>query len=451
MSGGRHGATDAVIEVHELGKCFRLYARPWRRAAAWLSGGRYGAAREVWALSRVSFAVERGECLGIIGVNGSGKSTLLKLLTGVLERSAGELRVGGRLLALLELGGGFNPELSGRQNVVLSTRLLGFPEGYAEARIGDIEAFCDIGSFFDRPMRIYSSGMGMRLAFATFLFLDPDILVVDEALAVGDILFQRKCFAAMEAIVKRGRTVLFVSHDMAAIERLATRAILLEHGQVAFMGEPAEAIARYLLHAGGGALPAGHSAAEGHAEADLAGAILGHSLLAARGPRGGQGGGQGDAREAVRGCRIAGARVLDRRGRRSMRALAGDELVIQLLLEADGAVPEPELELELYDRFNRLVCGLSASSLGQRLAPLAASERRAVAFRLRASLEPGEYTFALAAYDRAGGEAREAWRCLDRHAGLGPLHIAWDRELLPFYGIAALDCSAEIQAGSADA
>lgn len=437
MSAAREGAAEPVIEVEHLGKCFRLFEPPSRRAAAWLSGGRLGRPREVWALRDVSFAVMKGECLGIIGVNGSGKSTLLKLLTGVLEESVGRVRVSGRLLALLELGTGFNPELTGRQNIMLSTQLLGFPDGYAEARMGEIEAFCDIGRFFDRPMKIYSSGMSTRLAFATFLFLDPDILVVDEALAVGDMFFQRKCLAAMAEILKRGTTILLVSHDMAAIENLCSRVILLEGGETAYMGAPKDAVSRYFARSGppgGVAPPLGGAASDRGASADVASALRRHSILATR------------ARLGPQGLHIIAARVLDQLGHHSFRIRAGDRFAIQLLVTADAPVPEPEIELEFRDRFDRLVCGLSLGGLGRAPRSLSAGESRVVSFRLNAALEPGEYSFTLAAYDRAGARKRDGWRCHDSHAGLGPLHIAWDRELLPFYGIAALDCAAELDA-----
>jgi len=437
VSAALDGVPEPVIAVEKLGKCFRLFEPPSRRAAAWLSGGRLGRPREVWALRDVSFAVTQGECLGIIGVNGSGKSTLLKLLTGVLEESSGRVRVKGRLLALLELGTGFNPELTGRQNIMLSTQLLGFPDGYAEARMGEIEAFCDIGPFFDRPMKIYSSGMSTRLAFATFLFLDPDILVVDEALAVGDMFFQRKCLAAMAEILKRGTTILLVSHDMAAIGNLCSRVILLEGGEIAYMGKPEDAISRYFARSGppgGGAHPSSGAASDIGASAGVASALRRHSILATRTHLGPQ------------GLHIMAARVLDRLGHHSLRVRAGDRFAIQLLISADAPVPEPEIELEFRDRFNRLVCGLSLSALGHALPPLLAGEGRVVSFRLNAALEPGEYSFTLAAYDRAGAHKRDGWRCHDSHAGLGPLHIAWDRELLPFYGIAALDCAAALDA-----
>lgn len=437
MSAARERAPEPAVEVEHLGKCFRLFEPPSRRAAAWLSGGRLGRPREVWALRDVSFRVMKGECLGIIGVNGSGKSTLLKLLTGVLEESAGRVRVKGRLLALLELGTGFNPELTGRQNIMLSTQLLGFPDGYAEARMGEIEAFCDIGRFFDRPMKIYSSGMSTRLAFATFLFLDPDILVVDEALAVGDMFFQRKCLAAMAEILKRGTTILLVSHDMAAIENLCSRVILLERGEIAYMGAPKDAVSRYFARSGppaGAARPIGAAASDIGASADVASALRRHSILATR------------TRLGPQGLHITAARVLDQLGHHSLRVRAGDRFAIQLLVSADAPVPEPEIELEFRDRFDRLVCGLSLGGLGHALPPLSAGEGRVVSFRLNAALEPGEYSFTLAAYDRAGAHKRDGWRRHDSHAGLGPLHIAWDRELLPFYGIAALDCAAELDA-----
>jgi lipopolysaccharide transport system ATP-binding protein len=426
-----------VIAVEHLGKRFRLFERPSGRAVAWLSGGRRGRAREVWALRDVSFTVAQSECLGLIGVNGSGKSTLLKLLTGVLRETTGSCRVDGRLLALLELGTGFNPELTGRQNVLVSTQLLRFPDGYAEARMGQIEAFADIGPFFDRPMKLYSSGMSARLAFATFLYLAPDILVVDEALAVGDMFFQRKCFAVMADILKRGTTLLLVSHDMAAIAQICTRVVLLERGEIAFIGGPEEAIARFFAR---GAPPVeaagllGAAAPAGSTSADLAATLRRHSILTSR------------AHPEMPGLRIAAVRLLDEEGRHTGRVRAGGRIAIQLLITAEAAVSEPELELELYDRFNRLVSGVSLAALGTALPALAQGEARAVTFRLTLALEPGEYTFTLAAYDRRGAERREEWRCHDRHAGLGPLHVAWEHELLPFYGIAALDCSAELDA-----
>jgi len=426
-------AERPVIAVEHLGKCFRLYERPSGRAAAWLSGGRLGRAREVWALRDVSFTVSRGECLGIIGVNGAGKSTLLKLLTGVLEATAGRSRVDGRLLALLELGTGFNPELSGRQNVVLSTRLLRFPPGYAEARMGEIEAFADIGPFFDRPMKLYSSGMSMRLAFASFLFLAPDILVVDEALAVGDALFQSKCLGAMAEARERGTTLLLVSHDMGMIARLSSRVLLLEGGAVAFMGDPEEAITRFFARGTSLGRPAA-AAARGGSASELAADIRRHSILTTR------------SHPEQPGLRIAAARVLDRNGRHTTRMRAGEQIAIQLLLAAETALAEPEIEFELYDRFDRLVTGAHLAPLGAALPALAAGEVRIVDFRLTMALEPGEYSLTLAAYDRAGRAAREDWRRHDLHAGLGPLHVAWEHELLPFYGIASLDCTAGLAA-----
>jgi len=286
-------------------------------------------------------------------------------------------------------------------------------------------------------MKVYSSGMSTRLAFATFLYLAPDILVVDEALAVGDIFFQRKCFAAMADTLKRGTTVLLVSHDMGAIAQICTRVILLEHGEIAFIGAAEEAIARFFargappVEAGG---PLGGAASAARAPADLAAALRRHSILTA------------SAHSEVPGLRIAAARLLDEHGRHTAWVKAGERIAIQLLVAAEAAVSEPELELELYDRFNRLVSGVSLARLGVALPALAQGEARAVTFRLTLALEPGEYTFTLAAYDRAGAESRAGWCCHDRRAGLGPLHVAWEHELLPFYGIASLECSAELDA-----
>ena len=201
--------------------------------------------QEFWALRDISFEVDQGECLGVIGPNGAGKSTLLKILTHTLYPTSGQYDIQGRVLSLLELGTGFHPELTGRQNLYNSVHLLGFPDGYLQERIGDIEAFAQLGDFFDRPVKIYSSGMYVRLAFSLFAFMRPEVLIIDETLSVGDVFFQQKSFAKMREIIAAGTTCLFVSHDTAAVQNLCRRAIVLDRGEMAFSGDAVEAISRY--------------------------------------------------------------------------------------------------------------------------------------------------------------------------------------------------------------
>lgn len=193
--------------------------------------------RELWALDDVSFQIRRGEALGIIGRNGSGKSTLLQILAGTLAPTSGESQVSGRVAALLELGSGFNPEFTGRENVFLNGLLLGLAREKVENRFDEIAAFADIGDVLDRPVKTFSSGMLIRLAFAVQVALDPDILIVDEALSVGDYFFQQKCFGRIRQLREQGMTLLFVTHDMNTVASLCTRAVYLQNGKLRYDGE----------------------------------------------------------------------------------------------------------------------------------------------------------------------------------------------------------------------
>jgi len=201
---------------------------------------------ELWALREVSFAVGRGEVLGVIGHNGAGKSTLLKILSRITRPTAGRAEVWGRVGSLLEVGTGFHPELTGRENVFLNGAILGMRRAEIERKYDAIVGFAEIDQFLDTPVKHYSSGMYMRLAFAVAAHLETEILLVDEVLAVGDAEFQKKCLGKMEDVHRGGRAVLFVSHNLAAVERVCSRVMVLDHGGVRFMGEPSEAVRRYL-------------------------------------------------------------------------------------------------------------------------------------------------------------------------------------------------------------
>jgi len=201
--------------------------------------------REFWALQDISFEAKRGESIGIVGRNGSGKSTLLQIICGTLTPTTGSATISGRLAALLELGSGFNPEFTGRENVFLNGTLLGFSHAQIERRFEDIASFADIGDFLDQPVKTYSSGMFVRLAFAVQVQLDPDILVVDEALAVGDALFQKRCFERMDQLLSNGTTLLFVSHDQEQIRSLTHRAVLLRNGRLSIAGSSSDVLLEY--------------------------------------------------------------------------------------------------------------------------------------------------------------------------------------------------------------
>ncbi|MBD2124455.1 ABC transporter ATP-binding protein [Trichocoleus sp. FACHB-262] len=236
---------EIAISVKNVSKCFKKYPHPVARLQEILLPGK-SKAEEFWALQDISFEVPKGETLGVVGRNGSGKSTLLQIIAGTLTPTTGAVQVNGRISALLELGSGFNPEFTGRQNVFFNGRLLGLSQKEIEDKFDEIARFADIGEFIDQPVKTYSSGMFVRLAFAVAVNVDPDILIVDEALAVGDIVFQHRCIRRMRALMESGITTLFVSHDASAIKTLCSSAIMVHDGKMYTSGSPNQVIIGYM-------------------------------------------------------------------------------------------------------------------------------------------------------------------------------------------------------------
>ncbi|MBD1862953.1 MULTISPECIES: ABC transporter ATP-binding protein [Trichocoleus] len=236
---------EIAISVKNVSKCFKKYPHPVARLQEILLPGK-SKAEEFWALQDISFEVPKGETLGVVGRNGSGKSTLLQIIAGTLTPTTGAVQVNGRISALLELGSGFNPEFTGRQNVFFNGRLLGLSQKEIEDKFDEIARFADIGEFIDQPVKTYSSGMFVRLAFAVAVNVDPDILIVDEALAVGDIVFQHRCIRRMRALMESGITTLFVSHDASAIKTLCSSAIMVHDGKMYTSGSPNQVIIDYM-------------------------------------------------------------------------------------------------------------------------------------------------------------------------------------------------------------
>ena len=231
--------------MSHLTKMYKLYDKPSDRLKEALGLTRKKLYREHYALHDVNFDIQEGECVGIIGTNGSGKSTILKIINGVLTPTAGEVKVNGRISALLELGAGFNMEYSGLENVYLNGTMIGFSKEEIDARLDDILDFADIGDFIHQPVKTYSSGMFVRLAFAVAINIDPEILVVDEALSVGDVFFQAKCYHKFEEFKKQGKTILFVSHDLSSVAKYCDRVILLNKGVKMDEGSPKQMVDLY--------------------------------------------------------------------------------------------------------------------------------------------------------------------------------------------------------------
>jgi len=395
-----------VIAVRGLGKRFKIYANPWGRLTEWMTGGRAVRHQDFWALRDVSFTVRSRESLGIIGINGSGKSTLLKILSGAMHATEGTHSVQGRVLSLLELGTGLNPELTGRQNVINSSRLLAFPPGYAERKLGEIEAFAELGDFFDKPARLYSSGMFVRLAFSMFACFDPDVFIIDEALSVGDVFFQQKCARRIQQMREAGTTMLFVSHDLAAVEALCDRVLLLHQGRVRHDGDKKQGISLY--YALGGGIVAGPDAspaempgrdapapAESEAElaseepsddGDRAGSVPTMNIegLPWQAPNRRDGFGEGQVE-------LTG--VCFRRADGQYEPVVGQGSWLEVFLQARAVaeVRRVNFYFAIHDRLNRLVFARGWVNAAIDPADLKPQEQVVARFAVKLDLEPGEY------------------------------------------------------------
>ena len=419
MSGG------PLVQVAGLGKRFKIYPSPWDRVLEWGTGGRVVRHADFWALRDISFTVPPGDCFGVIGPNGSGKSTLLKVLSRVLQPTEGRFQVNApAVYSLLELGTGFHPDLTGRENVYQSARLLGLSSAYLTDEVVDrIRDFADIGDFFDRPLRYYSSGMHVRLGFSLFAFLQPDLMVVDEALSVGDIFFQQKCAARIEAMRESGTSFLFVSHDMEAVRKLCSEALVLDHGRAVFLGPPSEAVNRYHSAVHHGRPPRGPVLRDraGDPQAGMTAAeVRGGKILRPDGRRHGS-----------RGLEVTAARITDAHGHDTLAVAMKEPLHIDLLIVSHEPVDTPSAGFVLFDRLGNLVFSASTGNLRYRLPGLRPGESLVVRITVRFSLQPGRYTFNV-------GTA-ELGRVHDWHEMLGPLEVFHEGEgPLPFHGLAEL-------------
>ena len=365
-------SSEIAIEVENLSKCYQIYAQPHDRLKQSIYprlqrlAGKQAAVyfREFWALRDVSFEVKRGETFGIIGRNGSGKPTLLQLICGTLNPTSGSIRTNGRVAALLELGSGFNPEFTGRENVYLNAAVLGLNQGEIDARFDDIVAFADIGDFVEQPVKTYSSGMMLRLAFAVIAHVDADILVVDEALAVGDAFFTQKCMRFLRSFMKRG-TVLFVSHDAGAVVNLCNRAVLLDHGTVIMVGHPKEVTERYLVELAGMNQEVRVTAASESAKSDdsnrttvdyrdmraelFNGSTLRNDIEVFRFEQG------ATSSFGAGGAKIASVRILDADGIPLAWVVGGEVVSLEIRCTANQKMVQPIVGFQFKDRLGQVI------------------------------------------------------------------------------------------------
>ena len=367
-----------MVVVQNVSKLYRLYNRPSDRLAELLPF-HHQRHRDFWAVQDVSFSVQRGEILGIVGPNGSGKSTLLQIVSGIIRPTRGRVSTEGRVAALLELGAGFNPEFSGRENVFLNSEILGVSRAEIEERFPQIEAFAEIGEFMDRPVKEYSSGMYVRLAFATAIHVDPDILIVDEALAVGDAIFANRCLRKLEELKARNVTILFVSHDLGLVKRLCHRAILMAHGRVVLEGSPNDVVNRYvaLVHERG-------ERAANAAEVS------------------------GNSRHGDRTSTISSIEIENSEGVATNVLQAGESATIRIRAQFQQASDEPIVGILIRNRLGIEVFGTNTRLEQRSLGHLDPQDELEITFRFRVLLTRQEYTLTVATQHSDGSS--QDWR-----------------------------------------
>jgi lipopolysaccharide transport system ATP-binding protein len=358
-----------AIVVTGLGKAYKQYPTRWSRLAEWMLPGR-PRHKLKWVLRDVSFSVKPGEAVGLIGINGAGKSTLLKLITGTTQPTTGTVFMEGRVAALLELGMGFHPDFTGRQNVYMAGQLLGMTVEEITALMPEIEAFAEIGDYMDQPVRVYSSGMQMRVAFAVATARRPDILIVDEALSVGDAYFQHKSFDRIRRYRQQGTTLLLVSHDKQAIQSVCDRALLLDGGRLAKEGAPEEIMDYY------NALIAERENATVRLQATETGKVQTVS-------------GTGEAT-------VADIALLDEHGERVEVVDVGAPVTLQVTVRTSAAIPRMVLGYMIKDRLGQPMYGTNTHLKELPLDDVAAGEEVVYRFAFPMNLGPGSYSVATA-------------------------------------------------------
>lgn len=421
---------EISIEASELTKTYYLYDTPADRLKETFHPFRKIYHRSFDAIKGVSFTIHKGESFGIIGRNGSGKSTLLQLICGILQPTQGTVAVHGRVAALLELGAGFNPEFSGRENVYLNGAILGFSRKEIDELYDDIVSFADIGDFVEQPVKTYSSGMYVRLAFAVQACVEPEILVVDEALSVGDVFFQQKCLGRMRELRENGTTLIFVSHDMGIVRELCESSVYLQKGQLMYCGPSYKAVQRYYNEDHRQDSPEDEGGTGGVPEIAFTGTEIWR---------------QNPTEKPVNAdAEILSVTMADKDGFPSMKAIIGETVEFKMYYRVNNSSPL-HASVSLRNRFDNLIScyGTYLNDLDPQTLP--AGSVGGVAFQIRCDIEAGSYTihFSLSSPSHLPNRGTT----VDETPWLGPLTVEWDYEnkKAPFLGMFALPVSCSFE------
>jgi len=366
-------SSNVVLKVDALSKSFREYRSEWQRVASWF-GVDVVPAEEHTILNKVAFSIAAGESVGIVGQNGAGKSTLLKIITGTLKPSEGTVQINGRISAILELGMGFNPDLTGRENAYHAAGIMGFSHEQIDAVIEEIKDFSEIGDYFEQPVRIYSSGMQMRVAFGVATAYRPEILIIDEALSVGDAYFQHKSFEKIRTFQKEGTTLLLVSHDKGAIQAICNRAILLEKGSIAYDGIPDEVMDYY------NALIADQE---------------NHTIVQQQDDEG--------SIKTVSGTQevaIESVALFNSNGKETEQVAVGSEITIEVRIKAAVSVPTLVVGYLIKDRLGQEIFGTNTLHYNKEIHDVKSGSRYLFRFTFPANLGKGSYSVSIAAHEK---------------------------------------------------
>lgn len=448
--------SDIIVEAQGLTKIFRIWSSPRARLqhpllnaiGAIFPFSRFGLKnpkhrsrdlyREFYAVRGISFQLRRGESLGVVGRNGAGKSTLLQMVVGTLAPTMGKISTRGRVSALLELGSGFNPDFTGRENIYLNGAVLGLTNREVDDLFEEIVEFADIGAFLDEPVKSYSSGMVVRLAFAVAVAVKPDLLIVDEALSVGDLFFQQKCFRKIREFQAQGVAVCLVTHDLAAMQNLCDRALLLHHGEVAYDGEPEACASRYhSIHRAeikGRKIDLDDGATLMSPAESLRQSLIDHDISQ-----------DAKSRHGNEKLRILAVNICNEEEEHTLSVRCHQSMKVKVLLKAEESVAHPAAGVLLFDRMANLVFAAGTPQKSVDMPSMKAGQELVLQFRIAMNLSPEQYSIGVDAseFDPADPDHGDF---SDRITGLGPVSVLSEAsEHRTFFGMTDLPMEIEIQ------